>query len=79
MQTSEKQNAQWCRNLFAMLNDGGVWAVPRSGLVFRKQDGALVLQARLAGTFPVDQATDFDCIRSHFEAAGIKVKDHASA
>lgn len=25
----------WCRNLVAMLADGGVWGVPRSQIVFR--------------------------------------------
>lgn len=30
----------WCRGIWAMISDGGVWAVPRSGLVFRKDEQA---------------------------------------
>lgn len=33
----------WCRSLFAMIVEGGVWAVPRSGLIFTKRAGQLVL------------------------------------
>lgn len=37
----------WCRNLVAMVADGGFWAVPRSSLVFRvnKQNKTLTLVA----------------------------------
>ncbi len=37
----------WCRNLFRMLNDGGVWGVPRSGLMFQKRGGKLLLAQRM--------------------------------
>ena len=40
----------WCRQHFALMGEGGVWAVPRSGLVFTKRDGALVLTARMPWT-----------------------------
>lgn len=68
--------------MFRMLAEGGSWAVPRSGLIFRKQGDALVLitqmpwQADLPGT-PKDwaefQADDFNTIREHFAAAGVEV------
>ena len=82
----EDAHVAWCRNLFDMIAEGGVWGVPRSGLVFRKQSGCLVLQDRM----PYDpdmielgiteeqlqeqQDGDFEAIRTHFEAAGIPVK-----
>lgn len=35
----------WCRNLCAATADGGIWAIPRSGIVFRfdKKNKRLVL------------------------------------
>jgi hypothetical protein len=35
----------WCRNLVAALRDGGVWGIPRSGIVFRvdKKNQQLIL------------------------------------
>jgi hypothetical protein len=30
--------------IFEMLTDGGVWGVPRSGLVFEKRDGSSVIR-----------------------------------
>ena len=33
--------------LWNMLNEGGVWGVPRSGLMFRKEGMTFVLQARM--------------------------------
>lgn len=37
----------WCRNLVSVIADGGLWAVPRSNLVFRanKTDKTLTLVA----------------------------------
>lgn len=62
------------RNLFATLKDGGVWAVPRSGLLFRRDGNQLVLQAKLPGDWPVDQDEDYECIKSNFADAGIRVR-----
>lgn len=70
---------QWCRNLFASLNDGGLWAVPRSGLVFRKERQALVLQETIPGICSVsDSEADYVCIRDHFADAGIRVTKESS-
>jgi len=35
--------ALWCQNLWQMLNDDGRWAVPRSGLTYRKDEAAMQL------------------------------------
>jgi hypothetical protein len=40
-------HVQWSRNLFAGLSDGGVWAVPRCGLLFTKRGNELHLTARM--------------------------------
>jgi hypothetical protein len=79
---TSNDHIQWCSNMFAMLNEGGTWAVPRSGLIFQKRNGEFVLdkqmpwQPDLPGT-PEDwaafQADDFSAIREHFGAAGVKV------
>lgn len=31
---------EWCRNLIRVLQDGGVWGIPRSQIVFRVDKGA---------------------------------------
>lgn len=46
----------WCRELFAGLRVGGVWAVPRSGLVFRRDAGELVLVDRMPWTDELQEA-----------------------
>ena len=46
--TNEEEVA-WCEGVWNMLRHGGVWAVPRSGLLFQKQStrNALVLTERI--------------------------------
>lgn len=51
MSDLRSEHVEWSRNLFRCLEDGGVWAVPRSSLTFRKTDGAMHLVSRL----PLDQ------------------------
>ena len=74
----------WCGRHFAMLREGGLWAVPRSGLVFAKRAGRFVLvkampwEPAMAGTLTAEQLrewqeVDFQDIRVHFGAAGIDV------
>ncbi len=46
----------WCRQRFALMAEGGVWAVPRSGLVFTRRGGALVLTGRMPWTPELAQA-----------------------
>ncbi len=40
----------WCRERFRQMSDGGVWAAPRSGLIFTRRDDALVLTGRMPWT-----------------------------
>ena len=47
MTSTLSTEAQWCLNLFNLLNEGGTWGVPRSGLVFVKRGDKLVLTARM--------------------------------
>ena len=37
----------WATKLWAMLNEGGIWGIPRSGLVFRKEGQLFILQDRM--------------------------------
>ena len=73
----------WCRNMFAALKDGGVWGIPRSGVVFRKEGDALVLAESMPydpamplteDQFREQQDGEFETVREHFAAAGIEVR-----
>jgi hypothetical protein len=73
----------WCRMLFGSLADGGIWGVPRSGLVFTKKADRLVLTSAMPHdpAMPLTedelreyQDDDFEVIRSHFNQAGITVE-----
>lgn len=46
MQDMRQQHIDWSRNLVKCLEDGGVWAVPRSSLLFRKVSGTMQLVSR---------------------------------
>lgn len=74
----------WCRMHFDMLKEGGVWGIPRSGLMFRKEAGKLVLFAEMPwmpemeGTITPEelreqQDEEFEANRRHFGAVGIDV------
>jgi len=74
---------EWSRRQFAMMKDGGVWGIPRSGVVFQRQGDELVLILQMPHTeeMPVtpeqldqQQQADFDVVKKHFEAAGIVVR-----
>lgn len=79
------QYSAWCRNLMAMLTDGGAWGVPRSGLTFTKKGDYLVLTKRDAydrGVHPYTkkgwetyQQEDYERIWREFALAGIVVSD----
>lgn len=80
----KSEHVQWSRDLFNNLNENGVWAVPRSGLVFQRRRGGLYLIERMPwnSSFPVPkkemtryQLSDFDAISGHMVAAGIMVVD----
>jgi hypothetical protein len=77
----------WSQNVFRMITDGGVWGVPRSGLMFTKRGDKLVLTARMphmagmpcsAAELAEQQQDDYEGIKRHMEAAGITVEDASS-
>jgi hypothetical protein len=41
------EQTKWAESMWGMLADGGVWGVPRSGLMYRKDGNSLVLYARM--------------------------------
>lgn len=76
------EGAAFAHSLWAMLAEGGVWGVPRSGLMYRKQDGQLVLYARMPHdpSLPLtpeelceQQDADHAGISEMFRAIGIEV------
>jgi len=80
-------HVNWSRNHFATIQDGGSWAVPRSGLIFHRRGDELVLVCTMphmpempctAEQLKQQQDTDFDIIKEHFEAAGIPVRREMS-
>ena len=65
---------QWFKNQLNTLRVGGVWVVPRSGLIFKKTaENSLSLVNPMVLTS--EQKSDFELIRDHFVAAGISVFD----
>jgi hypothetical protein len=78
------EHIEWSRKLFWALNDNGIWAVPRSGLVFQKRGGSFYLIRRYpwdsSFSFPKEkmlsyQLSDFNEISRHMVAAGVPVED----
>jgi hypothetical protein len=77
-----EKHRDWCRSLFASLADDGVWAIPRSGLLFTKRDGKLLLIAKMphdpempisAEELNAAQEADYEYTKQHFGEAGITV------
>jgi len=82
--SAKTKHTAWCRALFDRLPDDGVWAIPRSGLVFRKNQKNKTLV--LVGTFPHQDekishelaiAGDFFTTRKQFRRVGIAVEKAA--
>ena len=78
-----REHVEWCRRHFAMIRDGGAWAVPSLGLIFNKRGSDLVLVARLPHdpAMPItaeelvrQQEQMFQDTVENFGAAGIAVK-----
>ncbi len=74
----------WSKRHFAMMRDGGSWALPSSGLIFMKRKERLELVARMphdpampmsAAELRELQDTVFEDTKVHFGAAGIFVID----
>jgi hypothetical protein len=78
------ENVAWSRQHFALMAEGGVWGIPRSGLCFRKEGRRLVLFASMpweeamTGTITAEelamqQAAEFEAVSKSFGAAGVEV------
>jgi hypothetical protein len=72
----------WCQSMHSMLQMGGYWAVPRSGLIFRKSVEGLVLVEVMPwmADMPMTedelhkyQESDYLEHQRQFELAGIRV------
>ena len=77
------EHVAWSRKLFDALRDGGVWTVPRSGLVFTRRGDEFVLTQAMPWTegMPLGrdelrhyQDADYRLIQRHFEAAGVPIR-----
>lgn len=83
--TVRPSDIEWSRSLYRALKDGGLWPVPRSGLLFEKHDGpqprmhlrgVMPFEPRMPGTpemWRAYQEDDFDAIRQVFKEAGIAI------
>lgn len=82
----EVTNPNYAPMIWGALRDGGTWAVPRTGLAFRKDEGAktLTLTDRAAWKegmpcteVELREAQDYDYagIKDLFAAIGIEVTD----
>jgi hypothetical protein len=78
----DRAHIEWSRRHFDMLADGGWWGVPRSGLVFFRRGDMLVLEVCMPwqegmsiteDELRKQQQSEYDGIKEHFEAAGVKV------
>jgi len=72
------KHGDWCRKLFDSLREEGVWAVPRSGLKFKRRGDQLVLIERWPEFDARNQQADFELTRHHFKHAGIEVVDESN-
>jgi hypothetical protein len=72
----------WCGQFFESLNEGGVWGIPRAGLIFTKMGRELVLTEVMpweegmpvtADELKEQQRKELDANRAHFKAAGVEV------
>jgi len=76
----KSEHIEWTVKDIAMIRLGGMWAVPRSGLIFRKDgDKLLTLTFRVPvpDRLSDEQQKDFELIKRHCEAGGITVKDES--
>jgi hypothetical protein len=80
--SSLMSDAEWSRNFFRLLKDGGTWGVPRSGLIFVRRGNTLVLVDTMPHMpeMPLSpeelaqyQEDDYETIKDRFGQAGIEV------
>lgn len=81
-----QEEVAWCEGIWNMLKPGGVWAIPRSGLIFKKDavSASFVLIERMPHIegMPVTpeqlreiQDGDLLATRERFALMGVKVPD----
>jgi hypothetical protein len=78
-----EEDINWSSSFFAKIIIGGVWAVPRSGLTFRKVDEATFVLDAVAWVPGIPnpeklleyQREDYKVISLRFRAAGINMSD----
>lgn len=72
----------WCRMTWNMIAEGGTWGIPRSGIIFTKREGKLVLTDAMPHTpeMPMSemelkefQDGDFEATREEFGKIGVEV------
>lgn len=84
--TSEEEVA-WCQGLWNSLNDGGVWMLPRSGLIFEvdKTKNRLLLKQRIPHRAEMpfteeelleQQDEEVAAARERFSQFGVEVLDN---
>lgn len=79
-------DVEWLRRQWAMLNDGGVWAIPRSGIVLQKDEASMEWRVsalmpwmpEMAGTITAEelreqQHAEIEGIRTRVEVLGITI------
>lgn len=72
----KESDVEWCRFIWRSLKDGGVWMVPRSGLVFTKRDPDVFILTERDQIYERSmQEADFRAIRAHFAEIGVDVLD----
>lgn len=84
----KREHIEWSRQHFELLKIGGIWGVPRSGLMFmRTGENELTLTGRMPydKAMPItkdqlkeQQQNDYEGIYAHFTAAGITVKNNTN-
>jgi hypothetical protein len=85
--TLDPAHVEWCRMTFAMMRVGGVWGIPRSGLIFTRTDETtLTLTDRMPymdgmeelltpAQLDEQQDEEYTACAEHFRAAGVTVLD----
>ena len=72
----------WSQATFNLLAEGGVWGIPRCGLLFQKRNGELVLIDRMpwVEAMPItaerlrkQQDEEYSAVKLNFEKTGIPV------
>ena len=79
----DARDTAWCQQIMRSLAEGGIWGVPRSGLVFTKRGNTLVLTSQMphmdglpmsAEELAEYQREDYELIKERFELAGFRVE-----